>query len=945
MKRYFTTICSLFVCILFAVAQHSIQSRVFDEKNGQPLEMVTIQLFNSSDSSFVNGAQTDVKGSFILNNIKAGRYYLLVTSIGYHEYKTNVSMENKNIVLKNIQLKENAQLLSEIEVKGTAAQMVVRGDTLEYNATAFKTAENAVVEDLIKRLPGVEVSSEGKITVNGEEIKKIRVDGKKFFGDDVEMATKNLPAEMIEKIQVLEEKSDMAKLTGFEDDETERIINLTTKPNRRRGLFSNINGGIGLDTENKLRYDGNAIVNFMEGNSQTTITGGANNVNSSRSSRGRGVGSNGVTTTQNFGVNNNTIVNDKFKVGGNGSFNHSRNEAITENYKLSYLKDSTYTDSTYTISHNENYSANIRLELEWKPDTLNTFIFQPNVSYTRSFNDSYRDFIYLVEDDTTSIGNSINYGNGTSFSGRMNIIYNRKFHKKGRTLTANIRGDLSQDENESFNYSYREIKKLDSINHIDQNTLNQSNRYNLNARVSYVEPLWNVKNLLEISATFQTTGSTSKKNQYDNEDLRYYDNLDNYTNFQREYTDFNEEYSNDFRNLFFRETVELNYRYTEKNYNLMLGMKGEPSQTYSYTTYGDGKTRNVDNEVFNFSPTGRFQYNFGKKEFIRIDYRGSTSQPSVNQMQPVKNNSDIMSETVGNPTLNPSFSHRFRLFYSTFNDQRFSSFNASLNFNATKDALVSNTIYDNSGKRYNQTVNSEKAPLSASANVMYNTPIIQKRLHFNTRTDFGFNQRYGYSKKGLEAINTDVEKLPMGDPSSTQVYNASENLSLTFTHDIVEVGARGSVSYRRTINNLNPNESETWDWTGSGNVVLHLPYNINISSDINYTTRQGYSSGFDRNELIWNASIDKSLFKNKGNISVRCFDILRQRLNIRQTVGDNYIQNSSYNTLTSYFLVSFSYKINKFPGAGKGSNSSEPQRPDGRFSPGGMREGGRPPMM
>jgi len=920
MKRFLLFLTSISFLLFSAYAQHSIQSRVFDKKSGEALEMVTVRLFNSSDSTFAQGRQTDIRGSFALNNLKPGNYYLLVSSVGYHEHKVDIKMENKNLVLKNIQLEEDVLLLSEIEVKGTAAQMIVRGDTLEYNATAFKTAENAVVEDLLKRLPGVEISSDGKITVNGEEIKKIRIDGKKFFDDDMEMSTKNLPAEMIEKIQILEEKSDMAKLTGFEDDDTERIINLTTKPSRRRGLFSNINGGIGLDTEGDLRYDVNAVANIMSGDAQTTLTAGANNINTTRSSRGHMGGSNGITSTQNFGVNNNTIMNDKVKIGGNGAFNHSLNESITDSYKLSYLKDSTYTDSTYTISHNENYTANIRFELEWKPDSMNTFVFQPNVNYTRSFNDNNRNFVYLVEDDTTSIGNNINYGNSSNFSAGMNLIYNRKFEKRGRTLTVNIQSDFSTNESESFNYSFREIKNLDSINIIDQKTNNTSNRYNLNTKVSFVEPLWNMKNLLEVSTAFRTTKNTSTKKQYENADLRSYENLGEYSNYERNYTIFNDEYSNDFRNLFFRETVELNYKYTEQNYNLTLGIKGEPSQTYSYRIYSNGTETPITNTVFNFAPNGRFQYNFGKKEFVRIDYRGSSAQPSISQMQPVKNNSNIMSETIGNEILNPEFSHRIRLYYSVFNDQRFSSFNTSLSFSATKDALVSNTIYDNTGKRYNQTVNSEKAPFSANANVMYNTPIVQKRLHFNTQTNFGFNQRYGYSKKGMVLIDTDSELLPLGELSSTQIYNVSENLSLTFTHDVIEIGAKGNVHFRHTQNNLNSQESRIWNWTVGGNTVLHLPYNINISSDINYTTRQGYESNFDQSELIWNASIDKLLFKNEGVLSVRFSDILRQRLNIRQSIGDNYIQTSSYNTLTSYFLLSFSYKINRFNGRSSNNN-------------------------
>lgn len=946
MKHFYLLLISCFISFpLFA--QYTLQSHIFDEKTGEALELINIRLFNAKDTTLVQGTHTDVRGGFVLNNVAKGKYILLVSSIGYIDHSVDLTIE-KNTTLKNIQLKEDVKTLSEVVVKGTAAQMLVRGDTLEYNATAFKTAENAVVEDLLKRLPGVEITQEGKITVNGEEVKKIRVDGKKFFDGDIEMATKNLPAEMIEKIQVLEEKSDMAKLTGFEDEDSERIINLTTKPNRKRGLFTNVTGGIGMDTDGYFRYDANGVVNIMEGNSQTAVTGGANNINTSRSNFGRIGGSNGIVTTQNLGANNNTILNDKLKLGGSGSFNHSSNEAIADSYKLSYLRDSIYTDSTFTIGHNENYSANVRLEAEWKPDTMNTFIIQPNVSYRRSFSDNMRDFIYYVGDDeidkdTTSLGNNVSYGNSSSIEVGLNVIYNHKFAKKGRTLTASIKGNVSQSDSESYNFSYRNTSTTQSSDTIDQYTTNNALRYNLNTKVSFVEPLWNVKNLLEISAQFRTTTNTSQKDQYDNVNKILYNDLDEYSNAVKEYTDFNEEYSNNFRNNFFSETVELNYRYTEQNYNLTLGIKAEPSQTYSYTTYGDGTTRNVENEVANYSPNGRFQYNFGKKEFIRIDYRGSTGQPSVNQMQPVKNNSNLMNQTIGNPNLNPAFSHRFRLFYSTFNDQRFSSFNTALSFNMTKDALVSNSIYDKTGKQYNQTVNANAMPYSINGNVMYNTPIIQKRLHFNTRTNVGLNQRYGYSSRGQTIDDIDIEQLPLGDLSSTRQYTANEQLSLTFTHDVIEVGSRGSVNYRKTVNNLKDDTPSTWDWNVSGNVVLHLPYNINISTDINYTTLQGYAN-FDRNELIWNASIDKSLFKNRGVIAIRCADILRQRMNVNQVIGDNYTQYSRYNTLTSYFLVSFSYKLNKFPGA-SGSSSRSEDAPSAGRRPEGAPEGagGRPP--
>ena len=246
MKKILLIICCICFSAVIVKAQFSVQTRVCDANNGEMLEMVTVRLLRN-DSSLVSGAQTDQKGFVQLGHLKNGEYILAISSVGYEPYFKNIRIDGKNIILKTIQLKELSIKLGDVEVRGTAAQMLVKGDTLEYNATAFKTAENAVAEDLLKKMPGVEVSSEGTITVNGEEVKRILVDGKKFFDDDVQMATKNIPAEMIDKVQVVDDKSEMAKLTGFEDDETERVINLTLKPNRKKGYFGNFTGAYGLD--------------------------------------------------------------------------------------------------------------------------------------------------------------------------------------------------------------------------------------------------------------------------------------------------------------------------------------------------------------------------------------------------------------------------------------------------------------------------------------------------------------------------------------------------------------------------------------------------------------------------------------------------------------------------------------------------------------------------
>ncbi len=927
---------------LLMFAQRSIQSTVFDSKNGLALEMATVRLLKTADSTLVQGAQTDVKGSFTLSKIKPGNYVLIVSTIGYNDYRQAIKMENRDIILKNIQLAENVKALNEVEVKGTAAQMVVKGDTLEYNATAFKTPDNAVVEDLLKKLPGVEISAEGKITVHGQDIKRIRVDGKKFFDGDIEQATKNLPADMIEKIQVVEQKSEMAQLTGFEDNETERIINLTTKASRRKGTFGNINAGAGIDVNNDFRYDGNASLNIMNGNMQNSINLGGNNLNTSRASRGRGSwggGANaGITTSQNFGINNNTILNDNLKIGGDASINHSNNISQNESNRTSYLKETTYNDLSEYSSMNDRWSANLRLEVEWKIDSLNTIIFQPNMNYTSGISETQREYSYKTEGDSTSWGNSKNDGTNNSISGGFSVIYNRKFTSKpGRSFTANLRTNFSENESESFNNSEKYTKDLTTL--LDQFTENSSNRFNTSLRMSFVEPLWNNKNMLETALSINNNNTTSVKNQY------FRDAGSNFTERRDNYTTLNEEYSNNFENRFLSESLELNYRYTEQNYNIMLGLNAEPSQTKNLRIYGNGFVRDTTYSVFNFAPTGRFQYNFGKKEFARIDYRGRTEQPSIDQMQPVKNNSDLMSETVGNPGLNPSFSHNFRLMYSRFNDKTFSSFNTFLNASATKDALVSNRIYDNTLKQYNQTINSEEIPVNLNGNVMYNTPIIQKRLHFNTSSNIGYRTNYSYVSRN---VNINIEHLILGDLSKTRYYNASEEIALTLTHDIIELGIRGRIGYSNSLNNLKNEVTETYDWSARGNLVLRLPYNFTISSDISYSDRAGYAINMDQSEILWNASVDKSVFKNRGTLSLKANDLLRQRLNIRQTVGDNYVQFNSYNTLPSYFILSFSYRINRFAG---GASQNDFRR-DERFGPGmrgsgRMREGGgggMPPM-
>ncbi|MFV0390310.1 MAG: outer membrane beta-barrel protein [Paludibacteraceae bacterium] len=931
---------TVFLFSLFTLqAQHTIQTKIVEKETQKPLEFVAVRLLQMKDSSLVNGVTTDSAGTVRLQSIKNGTYILNATLVGFSNHYQIVTVRNADMQLPNVELSEDSKLLKELEVTGTQIQVVTKGDTIEYNAAAFKTSQNAVVEDLLRKMPGVEITAEGKIMVNGEEVKKIRVDGKKFFGDDVEMSTKNIPADMIDRVQVVDQKSEMAQLTGFDDGETERIINLTIRSDRRQGVFGNVQAGVGADLNPELRYDGNAFLNIMNNETRSSITAGANNTNTTRSRRGRGgFGGqrSGITATQNLGYNINTPLNDKLVIGGDVTFNHSDNLVKSDSKRENYLQDLIYQNNDSSTSSRENYEGNLRLEMEWKPDTVNTFIIQPNIGFNRSF--SFRDskYLYLQDNDSTSWGNTDNNGNGLDINGGLSLIYNRKMSKPGRTFTTHVNANISQGSDDGMNLSRRYTP--DSATIVDQRSENHSNSFNFGVRVSFVEPLGKSKtHFLETALAFNGNLRNSTRELFDKDQSGLYNVKDT-------------EYSNEFSNRFFRESLDINYRYVQPMYNLTLGVTAEPSQTYSTRIYDDTEIP-LDNQVFNIAPSARFQYNFGKRNFVRLEYRGRTEQPSISQMQPVKNNTDLMNETVGNPTLNPAFEHRLRLMYSNYNSETFRSFAFGVFGNATKDDLTSNSIYDETGKRYVQTVNSDKIPYRLNAFFMYNQPFL-KKFNFSNNTSFGVRQQYGYTSKNVSIDNIDLNNLMKGDLSSTKRYNASENLSVSYTHQIVDVALRGGVGYSNTKNNFNANTSETLDWTSALNLGLRPTENLTLTTDMNYTKQTGYAD-FNPSQWLWNASVDVNAFKGKGVVSLRVYDILRQRQNIIQNVGDNFVEFSRTNALPAYFLVSFTYKISKFNGV----NSQEQQDlenmnqrrygpPDGRSGPGssgGSGRGGSPP--
>ena len=977
MKRtyFWCILCTLlFITNPLMLAQHTLSGTILSKTDNAPVEMATVRLFqyqhipntidpntgkNTIDSTLIQGAQTAYDGIFILNNIPAGKYKLIISSVGFAEHTQEIQMPNKHLDLPTIHLHEQVQHLAEVSVQGHAAEMTVKGDTIEYNTAAYQVSETATVEELLKKMNGVEVDKEGKVTINGEEIKSVRIDGKKFFGDDVQTATKNIPAEMIEKIQVIDEKSEMAKLTGFEDDDTERIINLSLKKNRKQGVFGNYSGALGMDLvgdngkwfdydqqflSNDFRYGANIFTNLLLGESQTTIIAGANNTNEIRSGRGRGNwgGENaGITASENIGVNTNIDLTNRITkrdnttsllLGGDATFNHAQNDTRTRTNKESYTNEYTYinNDSTSKLSHS--WNAQMRLELEYQIDTLNKLILRPTIGYTNNEGNSYN--IYTFDRDTVidTLNNVIRINDGyqQQFSLSENInaglraIYNHKFLRPGRSLTMQANINFTNTKGNTQTYSYDQLQQIATV---DQRTLSGNNTYSYSLRTSYVEPIYKNNHLLEMVLSLSGNNRISEKNQYTKDSIT------------GDYSVYDSIYSNNLLNSLYSEQLELNYRWVQEKFDLMVGARAIAQQTHSRTYYGNTLARDTLYNNWNFSPNLNFRYRFERKKFARIIYRGTTQQPSITQMEPVRNNSDALNETVGNLGLQPAYRHNIFMMYSSFNQEKFSSFMTGLRATITEDALTNNTIYDQTGKRYMQTVNADIIPWNIGWDMMSNTPFANKMFQLHTRSAINYNERVAYILREQDAAQIeqmiDAGTMPLGQASHTGNLRVSSDIALRFTHKIVDIGIKNTNIYSLTRNSLNDqSKSSVGDWIITGDVTFHLPKQWNISTDIGFTGRYGYTGIDDPNEIMWNASIDKTW--NNATLTLKVYDLLHDKKNIVQTIGEDYVSYKRFNTLPTYAMLTFTYKLNRMGGLkAKGAAAWQQQM---------IESGGRPPM-
>lgn len=946
----------------------------------------TVQLLKT-DSTFVTGAASAEDGTFKVTAPEDGKYILRMTNIGYTNVYRNITVTDaKDVALGKINMATDAVMLKEVVAKGVAQKLVVKEDTFIYNAAAYRTPEGSVVEELVKRLPGAQVSDDGKITINGKEVKKIKVDGKEFMTGDTQTALKNLPTSIIDKVRAYDEKSDMARMTGVDDGEENTILDFGIKPGMNKGFLGNADLAIGT----KDRYAGRLMGGLMKDNGRLMAFGNANNTNDRGfgGRGGRGGGANGLQANKMIGLNYNYEVKDKIIFDLNGRWNHSDGDNVTKTVNQSYVNRTFSNNSSGQMSRSNNFNFGGRLE--WHPDTMTTIQIRPN--YTITNNDSYSQRLgssfnkdpysyanevkgeidpldiemmkqinanhpmdsFLINRDNNM---SISHGETTRFNVQGTV--SRKLSSRGNSITVQGRYEKSTNDNESLSASETDYFLKKNINGGD--SVLWTNRYNTRptnnssyqVSASYTERL-SQYSFLVFRYMYQHSERDNNQDTYDfsgdasafgSNIAPSYNGFNNYIggykpliNYRDSLLSRSSEYKNNTQEL------ELTWRRTTKAYNLNLGVLYQP-QTQHLISDRHGKHFDSKRSVNNVSPTLDFRYKFTNRKSLRLNYRASTSQPSIDDMLPITDDTDPMNIKVGNPDLKPSFTQRFTLRYNNYVQSHFSSIMAFVNYSNTSNSIT-NMVYTDplTGARTSQAQNIN-GDWNVNSALMYNTAIDTAGVwNFNTFTNVRYTNNVGYvqlDKESLDVVKNYNHNTSLG-----------ENLGISYRNGWLEVELNGGFTYNISKNKLQPARNRnTWDFQYGTDITATAPWGTAFSTSAHMSSRRNYANAdANTDEFIWNAQISQSLLKGKPlTFSLQFYDILHNKSSFSYSENAMGRTESWNNSINSYVMFHVIYRFNAFGGknarggrGGFGGPGGMPGPPPGGFGGGRGGRGGAP---
>ena len=865
---------------------NTVKVKLTDTLSLEPVSFATIYLSKDGSTSAYY-AVTDADGKGMIKGVPAGKYMFVADMVGYRKLVRNITVDKAVTDLGELFMSEDVEMLDAVVVSAVGNPIVVKKDTIEYSAAAYKTTDNDVLEDLLKKLPGVDVDSDGAISYQGETINKIMIGGKEFFLDDPSLASKNIPAQIIQKV----------------------------KPGMLEAWFGNVTAGGGHDLqteEHAARYQASGMIGRFTENNQISFILNGNNTNNrgfndmnsemGGGMRGRGFGGNrgGIMTSWMAGVNGNmNIGGDKDReIGGNYLYNGSIREVEERSSRTTFLGDG----SSLMTGNNETsrfFSDGHRggVVFDYKFNDKTSILFRPRFNYGRSRYDEMSEYSTdNSESGKVNDGRSESTSDGISWRTRGRLLLRQKIGEtKGRTLSLNVDYSLSNNDYSGTNYSETNTYTDNlppAADTIDQRYDQRDESYSVSADLTYTEPLGRNFFLLG-SYRFDWQQYQSEKMTYDNVSGRLMD-----------------DYSSRMTNTFLSHRMQVSMMKQEEKYNLQIGVNAEPSTT---RTVGQmGAARDTSYTVWNFAPSARFDYNFSDNEFLRLFYWGRTSEPSVNQLMPVPDNSDPLYVSLGNPTLKPEFQHRLRMHYDYTDMKTFSTYALMGGFNYTKDDIINASWYDGSGVQYTAPINSDRPVIGGDLMFMVNSQIAKSGFSIMSFTRAAVNSSLSYTGNDTTATTLDeiMDDLIAG---RTTTLSVMENLTFVYRNDYLETRLGARASYRKAWYEIaSQARSDTWDNSVFAEVTATLPWGMEIATDARYNYYIGYDAGFGEPSLTWNAEISQTFLKKKMTLRLKVYDILNQSRNNYRNTTDNYIEDTYNNTLGQYFIISLVYRFGNF---------------------------------
>ncbi|HEY8954176.1 outer membrane beta-barrel family protein [Chitinophaga sp.] len=911
-------------CLSFAAnAQKNgvVRGTISDTSARRPVASATITLLQQKDSSLVSFTMTNEKGYFEINNIPPGEYRLLITHVKYHSLQRRVTINTASPVASfpSLIMTDLRINLDEVEITGEAPPVTLVGDTIQYNAGSFKTPPNSSVEQLLKKLPGVQVAKDGTVKAQGQKVNRVLVDGKEFFGNDPKMATKNLPADAVDKVQVYDRLSDAAQLTGFDDGNSEKTINLKLKQDKKKGMFGKAMAGAGT----RDRYEGRFNINSFKGARQLSAIGMANNTNAEGFSfmdmmsfngelnrlRQSGSGNasftmssddaaapfmssgsgNGINTVWGGGLNYNNIIGKKTEFTSSYFYNHYNPQQESDVRRQYFLPDSSYFYNQHATSNNLNNTHRLNLGADIRIDSLHSVKISSSLGYQENRNNSNSKYETLSEDQQlANEGFSNNYSTGHASNLRNDILFRKKFPRKGRTFSLTLQNSANKSESNgsllSVNHFYQRAASQPGYDSIHQRNTISGDMNSYTARAVYTEPLFK-HSLAEFSIGNSYTKTTSDKTTWDyNKDNGKFDQL-------------NPALTNNFENTYRYTNAGIRLRTKEKKFSLAAGVNWQ-SASLEGTIIAGKKDSVIRQTFYNLLPSLRFQYDFTRYRNLSINYAAITSQPDMSQLQPVPDISDPLNIREGNPDLKPELTHAVQLNFISVNPFRNKNLFAFFNIRETQNKIVNDDMVDSAGVKRSRPVNVNGVlDISGSINLGLPLRILKGTVNFSSNA--GYSKTKQFINKAANGINT----VSLG-PAMRFDLNPTEKLNLSFS---------AGVNYYKTNYSLQPAlNSGYFMQQYEGEVNWQLPANFYISTSLDYTVNSRRTDGFNARVPLWNASVSRQFLRfNRGELKLSAFDILNENVGISRSTNQNYIEDSRTRNLQRFFLLSFTYSLSK----------------------------------